>query len=558
MKTIRELERFAKKELKLDLDKMDLSSERAVSTPKVDLDTGLTDLLQNISVESPRVDYNVTFRDVGTVQQVGNGVACLSGLPHIGTGELVRFPSGVEGMVLNLDHDSIDVILLGSDEGILGGDLVTSTGKYLKVPVGPDLLGRVVNPLGQPLDSDAPIAPADFYPLEHDAPGIIRRSKVNTPLQTGIKIIDSLIPIGRGQRELILGDRKTGKTSLAVDTILNQKIHNIACIYVSIGQKKSTTLEVIETLRQNGAMTYTTVVVASPDDPPALRYIAPFTGCSMAEYLVFRMNRDVLVVYDDLSKHANSYRELSLLLRRPPGREAYPGDIFYLHSRLLERACKMDEAYGGGSMTALPIVEIQRGNVSSYIPTNLISITDGQIILDTGQFNEGNRPAIDIGRSVSRVGGAAQTAAMRTVSGSLRLELSQYEEVVQFTRFKAETDVTTKKQIESGQRVIQALRQGVHAPESLAEQVIWLYTVLHEKLNSFPLEQFSKVERDLLAWFDKEHQVLVHLIQQTKAVTPEVDKKLSSLLAEYFSTPEEKEEDPNEKDDSGGNPANPG
>ncbi len=403
-------------------------AETAQVKPNVSL------LLEVLRERIAYVEPGVSFLDVGTVQHVGHGVATLSGLPDVRTDELVTFPTGVQGLVLNLEHDRVDVILLGSEEGIQGGDLVTATGERLRVPASHHLLGRVVNPLGQPLDGRGPIDSTIHWYLEHDAPGIIERSPVDQPLQTGWKMIDALIPIGRGQRELIIGDRQTGKTTLAVDAIINQRDCGVACVYVAIGQKKSSTLAVIETLRQSNALSYTAVVVSSPDDPPALRYLAPYAGCTMAEGIM-KEGRDVLIVYDDLTKHADAYRELSLLLRRPPGREAYPGDVFYLHSRLLERACKLSPQAGGGSITALPIVETQRGNISAYIPTNLISITDGQIVLDESLFHKGIKPAIDAGRSVSRVGGAAQIEAMHRVSATLRLELAQYEEVARFARF---------------------------------------------------------------------------------------------------------------------------
>ncbi len=416
---------------------------------------------------------HVTFEEIGTVQHVGNGVANLSGLSNVGVDELVNFPNGVDGLVLNLESDSIDVILLGEETGIHGGDRVTSRRERIRVPVGPDLLGRVINPLGAPLDDLPEIQPVDMELLEKPAPGIIERSPVNEPLQTGNKMIDALFSVGRGQRELIVGDRQIGKTTLAVDTILNQKNSNVVCIYVSIGQKKSSVLSVINTLKTRGAMEYSVVVIASPDDPPALRYLAPFAGCTMGEYFL-QQGRDVLIVYDDLGKHADAYREISLLLRRPPGREAYPGDIFYLHSRLLERACKLSEEQGGGSLTALPIIPLQQSNLAAYIPTNLISICDGQIVLNTEKFNRGLKPAVDIGLSVSRVGSSAQSKAMRSVSEELKLELSQFEEVEQFTRFGTEIDEATLNQIQRGQRLQLILAQPNNKPLTLAEEVIIL------------------------------------------------------------------------------------
>jgi F-type H+-transporting ATPase subunit alpha len=412
----------------------------------------LHDLLKRVREGAAQLEADVRFRNVGTVQHVGQGVATISGLPDAITNEVVEFPTGVRGLILNLERDRCDVILLGSDVGIQGGDMVIGTGERLRVPVGSSMLKNIVNPLGEPLNGGHTIDATEFRYLERRAPGIVERAPVNEPLHTGWKIIDALVPIGRGQRELIVGDRQTGKTTLAIDMILSQRDRDITCVYVAIGQKKSTTLGVIETLREHGAMEYTVVVVSSPDDPPALRYLAPYTGCTLAEHFVYG-GHDTLVVYDDLTKHADAYRELSLLLRRPPGREAYPGDIFYLHSRLLERACKLNDEFGGGSMTALPIVEMQRGNIASYIPTNLISITDGQIVLDTGLFNRRIKPAVDIGRSVSRVGGSAQTPAMRSVVRDLRLELSQYEEVARFARFGTDVDETTHRQIERGKRL---------------------------------------------------------------------------------------------------------
>jgi F-type H+/Na+-transporting ATPase subunit alpha len=437
---------------------------------------------------------DVKFFDVGTVQHIGNGVATLTGLPGECIDGLVEFPTGVRGLVLNLDHNHIDVILLGSDEGISGGDMAVSTGKRLTVPVGPRVVGRILNALGEPLDEGGPVIASDRWVLERQPPGIVEREPVHEPLHTGIKIIDALLPIGKGQRELIVGDRQTGKTSIAVDAILNQRGEDVYCIYVAIGQKKSSTLSVIETLQKHDAMRYTTVVMSSPDDPPAMRYLAPYTGCTMAEYLL-KSGKDVLIFYDDLTKHADSYRELSLLLRRSPGREAYPGDIFYLHSRLLERACKVKD---GASITALPIVTTQRGNISAYIPTNLISITDGQIVLDADQFNRGIKPSIDAGKSVSRVGGAAQTKAMRSISSDLRLQLAQYEEVARFARFGTDIDESTKRQIETGQRIQAILQQPVNQPLSLAQQYVSLYIATQGELTDIAVEDIPQFERELL------------------------------------------------------------
>ena len=492
-------------------------------------------VLQMLRREADELSGEVRFRDVGTVQRVGEGVATLSGLPRARTDEVVIFPTGVQGLIINLDHDLIDVILLGPDEGIQGGDLVTSTGERLRVPVGYRLLGRVINPLGEPLDGRGPVAASEFHYLERDAPGIIERAPVHEPLHTGLKIVDALVPIGCGQRELILGDRQTGKTTLAIDAILNQRESGVLCVYVAIGQKKSSTLAVIETLRRHGALPYTIVVVSSPDDPPALRYLAPYAGCTMAEFLVYE-GHNVLIVYDDLTKHADTYRELSLMLRRPPGREAYPGDVFYLHARLLERACKLNEAAGGGSLTALPIIETQRGNVSAYIPTNLISINDGQIVLDTEMFNRGIKPAVNVGLSVSRVGGVAQTAAMRAVARHLRLELAQFEEVARFTRFGTEVDEATQRQIQRGERLQAALRQPPHRPLSLAAQTVILLAAVEGFLDDVPPEDIPAFESGLLARLEAEQAELLHQIERSGELSEETRQTLMAVFADYRAT----------------------
>ena len=492
-------------------------------------------LLQVLREQAGQLVSQVRFHDVGTVQRIGDGVSTLSGLPGARTDELVVFPTGAQGMILNLDHELIDVILLGPDEGIQGGDLVTASGERLRVPVGHDLLGRVVNPLGEPLDGHGPVNAAGFHYLERDAPGIIEREPVHEPLHTGLKIVDALVPIGRGQRELIIGDRQTGKTTVAVDAIINQRNTGVLCVYVAIGQKKSSTLAIIETLRAHDALSYTIVVVSSPDDPPALRYLAPYAGCTMAEFLMYE-GRDVLIVYDDLSKHADTYRELSLLLRRPPGREAYPGDVFYLHARLLERACKLSAEAGGGSLTALPIVETQRGHISAYIPTNLISITDGQIVLDTELFNRGFKPAVNVGQSVSRVGGTAQTAAMRAVARHLRLELAQFEEVARFARFGTEVDEATQRQIRRGERLRAALKQPPHCPLSLAAQISILLAAVEGVLDDVLPEDVPAFESGLLARFETEHPGLYHQINRSGELTEEARQALMTMFAEYRAT----------------------
>jgi F-type H+-transporting ATPase subunit alpha len=489
-------------------------------------------VIQSVRHASDRRMEQVRFYDVGTVQRIGDGVATISGLPRAHIDELVAFPTGVEGMILNLDHALIDVIMLGPDQGIQGGDLVTATGRQARVPVGQHLLGRIVNPLGWPLDDQGAIDAEEHRYLEQEASDIIDRASVDEPLQTGLKVVDALIPIGRGQRELILGDRQTGKTTLAVDALINQRDSNVSCVYVAIGQKKSSVAGVVKALRLHGVLQKTTVVVSSPDDPPALRYLAPFAGCTIAEFLMHD-GRDVLIVYDDLSKHADSYRELSLLLRRPPGREAYPGDIFYLHARLLERACKLNETLGGGSLTALPIVETQRGNVSAYIPTNLISICDGQIVLDFEMFNRGIKPAVNVGQSVSRVGGTAQTEAMRQVSGMLKLELAQYEEVARFTRFGTQVDEATRQQIRRGERLRAALRQPAHQPLSLGAQIAILLAVSEGILDVVEVRDIAAFEQNLLRHIQTKDPELLPQIDRARQLTDRLRGELTEVLSEY-------------------------
>jgi len=493
----------------------------------------LTMLISAVKSSSTDFTSSVHFEDIGTVHHVGDGVATLTGLPSVHTDDLLVFPTGVRGLVSSLEPRQLDVILLGSDEGIRGGDLVRTTGSQLRIPVGPNLLGRVVNPLGEPLDGELPAEPSDMRFLEREAPGVTARIPINEPLHTGWKVIDALIPIGRGQRELILGDRQTGKTTIAIDAILQQKDSNLACVYVAIGQKKSSVLSVIDRLRGTGALEKTTIVMSTPDDPPAMRYLAPYAGCTMAEYLMDH-KRDVLIIYDDLSKHANAYRELSLLLRRPPGREAYPGDVFYLHSRLLERAGKLKPELGGGSMSALPIIETQRGNLSAYIPTNLISITDGQIVLDSNLFNRDIKPAVNVGLSVSRVGGKAQTKAMKKVAGELRLQLSQYEEVARFAQLGTEVDETTQKQIDRGARLQAAFTQPPHEPMSLSEQVIVLFAIQQNALEAVPVDQVDKFERELLAYF-QQHGDLLEEIELKQELDHEMKDRLVEALETFMS-----------------------
>jgi F-type H+-transporting ATPase subunit alpha len=448
-------------------------------------------IIQSLRDKSKEITGAVIFEEVGTVQHIGNGVANISGLSQAAIDELVEFRNGTRGLILNLHTTSLDVILLGNEEGIQGGSLVTHHNKMLRIPVGNNLIGRVVNALGEPIDDGPDIDPLDFRLIERSAPDITHRSPVNTPLQTGTKIIDALFPIGKGQRELIVGDRQTGKTTLAIDAIINQRGKNVKCVYVSIGQKKSSLSRVNDILRKNKAFEYTIVISAAPDDPPAQKYLAPFTGMTIAEFFLDQGD-DVLIIFDDLTKHADAYRELSLLLRRPPGREAYPGDIFYLHSRLLERACKLSDEHGGGSITAIPIIAMQQGNISAYIPTNLISICDGQIVLDKEKFNKGFKPAVNIGISVSRVGSAAQTEVIRGLANTLKLELSQFEEVEKFTRFGTELDESTTQMIKRGRRLQKILTQTIHRPYSLSEQVLLLFAANRGYLDSVKINDLTR------------------------------------------------------------------
>jgi F-type H+-transporting ATPase subunit alpha len=493
----------------------------------------LATLLRLLRQAVRRHEIRVEHRDVGTIQHIGSGVATLSGLRQVGVDELVVFPTGVRGLVLTLDHDRVHAVLLGSEQGVHGGDLVVATGERLRIPVGSELFGRVINPLGVPIDGRGPLEPSDEYLLERDAPGIVERRPVRRPLHTGLKVIDALLPIGCGQRELIVGNRQTGKTALAIDAIINQRETKVYCVYVAIGQKRSSTLSVIRTLRSEGALAYTAVVVSSPDDPPALRYLAPYAGCSIAEYMTHHLKRDTLVVYDDLNRHADAYRELSLLLRRPPGREAYPGDIFYLHARLLERACQLSAEAGGGSLTALPVVELQRGNISSFIPTNLISITDGQIVLDSGLFHKNIKPAVDIGLSVSRVGGAAQTPAMRRVAGHIRLELAQFAELERFARFGTDLEETTRRRIRQGRRLQNLLTQPAHRPMSLGRQVVVLYAAGANRFDAVPPDEARLHEQRLLDFFEDRYPELLAGIDQDGRIDADTRAALDKALEAF-------------------------
>ncbi|WP_044976702.1 F0F1 ATP synthase subunit alpha [Ruminococcus sp. HUN007] len=475
----------------------------------------------------------IELTDVGTVVTVGDGIANIHGLDNCMSNELLEFEGDVYGMALNLERDFVGAVMLGSDAGVKEGSTVKRTGKIVSVPVGDDMLGRVVNALGQPIDGKGAILTKETAPIERIAPGIITRKSVHKPLQTGIKAIDSMIPIGRGQRELIIGDRQTGKTTIALDTIINQKGKDVICIYVAIGQKRSTVANVVETLTKAGAMEYTIVVAASASELAPLQYIAPYSGVTMGEYFMNK-GKDVLCVYDDLSKHAVAYRALSLLLKRPPGREAYPGDVFYLHSRLLERACSLNEEYGGGSITALPIIETQAGDVSAYIPTNVISITDGQIFLETDLFNSGVRPAVNPGISVSRVGSAAQIKAMKKVSSSLKLLYSQFKELQSFSQFGSDLDKDTKDRLEKGERIVEVLKQGKNSPVTVEHQVIIIYAVVNDFLKSVPVDLISDFETSLFKFVDESHPDITKSIRETKDLTKENETELKDVLKTFI------------------------
>ena len=467
--------------------------------------------------------------EIGYVIQVGDGIAKVHGLDKCKSNELLHFENGSFGMALNLEESCVSVVMLGTDVGIREGGLVKRTGRVVSVPVGEALIGRVVDALGQPIDGKGPIDSKELRPIERNAPGIIERKSVSVPLQTGIKAIDSMIPIGRGQRELIIGDRQTGKTVIATDTILNQKGKNVICIYVAIGQKRSTVAQLVDTLARGGAMDYTIVVSATASELAPLQYIAPYSGCTMGEYFMDQ-GKDVLIVYDDLSKHAVAYRALSLLIRRPPGREAYPGDVFYLHSRLLERAARVAPEYGGGSMTALPIIETQAGDVSAYIPTNVISITDGQIYLESELFHSGIRPAINPGISVSRVGGSAQIKAMKKVAGTLKLTYSQYRELQSFAQFGSDLDADTKTRLAQGERVVEVLKQDRSSPLDVALQVSILYAVVHNMLMDVPVERISAFENALFDHLTVQHPEILEDIRKTGELRPENEAALRAAI----------------------------
>ena len=485
-----------------------------------------------IKEQIKRYASELEVSNVGTVIQVADGIARVHGLDNAMQGELLEFPGEVYGMVMNLEEDNVGAVLLSGDKNINEGDTVKTTGRVVEVPVGDAMLGRVVNALGQPIDGKGPIQTDKFRQIERVASGVITRKSVDTPLQTGIKAIDSMIPIGRGQRELIIGDRQTGKTAIAIDTIINQKGQNVKCIYVAIGQKASTVANIVKTLEEYGAMAYTTIVASTASEMAPLQYIAPYSGCAIGEEWM-ENGGDVLVIYDDLSKHATAYRTLSLLLRRPPGREAYPGDVFYLHSRLLERAVRMSEEYGGGSLTALPIIETQAGDVSAYIPTNVISITDGQIYLETEMFNSGFRPAVNAGLSVSRVGGAAQIKAMKKIAAPIRTELAQYRELASFAQFGSELDDDTKEKLAQGERIKEVLKQSQYSPMPVELQVIMIYVVTKKHLLDVPVDRVTEFEKNFIEFLKTNYPEIPNSIKDTKEISDETDEKLVKAINEF-------------------------
>jgi len=485
-----------------------------------------------IKQEIEKYEKKIETVDSGTIIQIGDGIARVYGLNECMAGELLEFPNGVYAMALNLEQDNVGCVLLGSEKGIKEGDIVKRTGRVVEVPVGENIVGRVVNSLGQPIDGKGPIKTTETRPIEIVAPGVITRQSVKQPLQTGIKAIDSMIPIGKGQRELIIGDRQTGKTAIATDTIVNQKGKDVICIYVAIGQKQSTVAHIVNNLTETGAMDYTIVVAATASEPAPLQFIGPYAGCTMGEYFMNK-GKDVLIVYDDLSKHAVAYRTMSLLLRRPPGREAYPGDVFYVHSRLLERAAKLSDKLGGGSLTALPIIETLAGDVTAYIPTNVISITDGQIFLEAELFYAGQRPAVNAGISVSRVGGSAQIKAMKQVAGSLRLDLAQYRELAAFAQFGSDLDKESKKRLEKGKRLMEILKQPQYKPVPVEKQIMILYAGVKEHLLDIPVEKIREFEDAFIEYMDTHHKEIGQEIIEKKALSDDLSKRLSDAIEEY-------------------------
>ncbi len=492
----------------------------------------LDEITAQIRQQLEAFEVPIETADVGNVLSVGDGIARVNGLTNVMSTELLEFPGGVLGMALNLEMDQVGAVIMGDYEHIEEGDTVKSTGRIASVPVGEALVGRVVNAIGEPIDGKGPVENDGFYPIEKIAPGVIERANVDTPVQTGLKAIDSMIPIGRGQRELIIGDRQTGKPALAIDTIINQKGKDLICIYVAIGQRQGQVAQVVATLEEYGAMEHTIVVVAGASDPAPLQYFAPYAGCAMGEYFMDK-GKEALAVYDDLSKHAWAYRQISLLLRRPPGREAYPGDLFYLHSRLLERAAKLSAENGGGSLTALPIIETLAGDVSAYVPTNVISITDGQIYLENDLFYAGQRPAVNAGLSVSRVGGDAQTKAMKQVAGRLRLELAQFRELAAFAQFGSDLDKATREQLERGLRLTELLKQPQYQPLDLEDQVISIYAMTHGFGRGVPVEKIQEYSTNLLEYMNANHPGVGQAIADQKVLTEEIESSLRSALGEY-------------------------
>jgi len=485
-----------------------------------------------IKKQIERYESKLKVDEVGTIIQVGDGIARVHGLKNCMAGELLEFPGEVFGLALNLEEDSVGVVLLGLDTKIREGDEVKRTGRIVEVPVGEKMFGRVVNTLGQPVDGKGPIDTDTFRPVEAIAPGVIDRKSVNEPLQTGIKAIDSMIPIGRGQRELIIGDRQTGKTAIAIDTIINQKEEDVLCVYVAIGQKKSTVAQIVKTLEEHDAMKYTCVVLATASEPAPLQYLSAYSGCAIGEEMMHK-GKDVLIIYDDLSKHAVAYRAVSLLLRRPPGREAYPGDVFYLHSRLLERAARLSDKLGGGSLTALPIIETQAGDVSAYIPTNVISITDGQIFLETELFFSGQRPAVNAGISVSRVGGNAQIKAMKKVSGKIKLDLAQYRELAAFSQFGSELDDVTRGTLDHGARLMEILKQNQYSPMKIEHQIMVIYTITNKFLKDIPVNRIKEYEEKFINYMKKEHLSIEKEIKDKKEISKELGLKLDNAIKKF-------------------------
>jgi len=494
-----------------------------------------TDIAADLRKQIESFQPTVEAVDVGTIMEVGDGIARISGLAGAMANELLEFPGGIYGLALNLEADNVGAVIMGDYTSLEEGDTVRSTGRIVSVPVGKSLLGRVVNALGQPIDGKGGIDAETYAPVERIAPNVIAREPVHVAVQTGIKAIDSMIPIGRGQRELIIGDRQTGKTAIAIDTIINQKGKDLLCIYVAIGQKRSNVAQVVATLERHGAMEHTVVVAATASEPAALQYIAPYAGCAIGEHFM-EQGLEALVIYDDLSKHAWAYRQLSLLLRRPPGREAYPGDVFYLHSRLLERSAKLSQERGGGSLTALPIIETLAGDVSAYIPTNVISITDGQIYLESDLFYAGIRPAINAGISVSRVGGSAQTKAMRQVGGQLRLEMAQFRELEAFAQFGSDLDKTTRDQLARGQRLLEVLKQPQYRPMSLEHEVMIIYAVTNDFLDDIPIKRVSQFEEEFHRFMDSSHPEVGAMIAREKTLTDQIEEALRLAIEEFRST----------------------